>query len=79
MGSIIIKFSFLVLFNLLAFLLIWHILDVILDSWIKYKIIFLVLSVISLVFLSKMFFKKALSNMEKNYPENNNKIKNESK
>jgi len=48
----------------------------------RYKIIFLVLSVASLIFLSKKFFKKALKNIEEISPiiKENNKInKNESK
>ena len=82
MNKIIGNFSLIVLINLLAFLSIWHILDLILETNARYKIIFLVLSTISLVFLSKKFFKKALKeneNKENNENNENNKInKNES-
>jgi len=49
----------------------------------RYKIIFLVLSVASLIFLSKKFFNKTMKDMEKISPKENNKNnkqnKNESK
>ena len=68
---------------MLAFLSIWHILDLNLDTNARYKIIFLVLSIVSLIFLSKKFFKKAIIDMEKISSEENNKNnkqnKNESK
>ena len=83
MGKIMIQFSLIILINLLAFLSIWHILDLNLGTSARYKIIFLVLSVASLIFLSKKFFKKAMKDMEKISPKENNKNnkqnKNESK
>ena len=83
MGKIIIQFSLIMLINLLAFLSIWHILDLNLGTSARYKIIFLVLSVASLIFLSKKFFNKTMKDMEKISPKENNKNnkqnKNESK
>ena len=81
MKRIIGKFSLIMLINLLAFLSIWHILDLILETNARYKIIFLILSVVSLIFLSKKFFKKTLKNIEKASPiiDNNKQNKNESK
>ena len=74
MKNIIWKFSFILLINMLAFLSIWHILDVILDTKVKYKIIFLVLSIISLIFLSKKIFNKTIKEMrEITLKKNNNK------
>ena len=77
MGKIIRKFSFIMLINMLAFLSIWHILDLNLGTNARYKIIFLVLSIISLIFLSKKFFKKALKDIEEINLDNNKKNKNE--
>ena len=81
MKKIIGKFSLIMLVNLLAFLSVWHILDLKLETNARYKIIFLVLSVVSLIFLSKSFFKKTLKNIEKASPiiDNNKQNKNESK
>jgi membrane protein implicated in regulation of membrane protease activity len=76
MGKIIRNFSLIMLINLLAFLSVWHILDLILETNPRYKIIFLVLSTISLVFLSKKFFKKALKDNKKKENNENNKINN---
>jgi len=79
MFKIIRKFSLIMLLNLLVFLSIWHILDLNLWTNARYKILFLVLSVISLIFLSKNFLKKDLEKMQNDIIlENNNKIKNES-
>jgi len=73
MGKIIRKFSFIMLINMLAFLSIWHILDLNLGTNARYKIIFLVLSVFSLIIISKKYFKKALKDFEeiKSIDENN--------
>lgn len=81
MNEIIRKFSYIMIANLIIFLSIWYVLDFLLDEKSKYKIIFLLLSVISLIFLSKNFFKKALKDMEKFSPvikENNKQNKNDS-
>jgi hypothetical protein len=64
------------LWNLLVFLFIWHILDLNLWNTWKYKVIFLVLSVLSLIILSKKFLKKDLDEIQKdidfdNIKENN--------
>jgi len=73
MGKIIRKFSFIMLINMLAFLSIWHILDLNLNTGARYKIIFLVLSVFSLIIISKKYFKKVLKDFEeiKSIDENN--------
>ena len=73
MGNIIRKFSLIMFVNLFAFLAIWHTLDVFLGTKAQYKIIFLVLSVVSLIFLSKKFFNKTMKDMEEISPEENNK------
>lgn len=79
MIKIIRKFSFIMLLNLLVFLSIWYILDLNLWTNARYKIIFLVLSIISLIFLFKKFIKKDLEKMQNDIIlKNNNKIKNES-
>jgi len=81
MGKIIRNFSLIMFINLFAFLAIWHTLDVFLETKAQYKIIFLVLSVASLIFLSKKFFNKTMKDMEKISPKvnNNKQNKNESK
>jgi len=82
MWNLIRKFSFIMLLNLFAFLAVWHILDAILDEGAIYKIIFLILSIPSLIYFSKWFFKKALKDIEEISPEinkNNKQNKNESK
>ena len=82
MWKIIRKFSYIMLVNLLIFLTLGHLLDIFLNSGSRYKIIFLILSVVSLIFFSKKFFKKALKDMEKISPiidKNNKQNKNESK
>lgn len=70
------KFTLIMLWNLLVFLFIWHILDLNLWNTWKYKVIFLVLSVLSLIILSKKFLKKDLDEIQKdidfdNIKENN--------
>jgi len=80
MGKIIRNFSLIMLINLLAFLSIWYILDLNLGTNSRYKIIFLILSVISLIIISKKYFKKALKDMEEISPiidKDNKKNKNE--
>ena len=68
---------------MLAFLSIWHILDLNLGTNARYKIIFLVLSIVSLIFLSKKFFKDTLIEFKENSPiiekDIKQKNKNESK
>ena len=81
MSKIIGKFSIIIFLNLFAFLAIWHILDLNLNTNSRYKIIFLILSVISLIFISKSYFNKALKNFEEISPiiDKNNNKNNESK
>ncbi len=68
MGKIIGKFSLIIFVNLFAFLSVWYIVDEFLGTGAKFKIIFLVLSVVSLVLISKNFFTKALVDIEKISP-----------
>ena len=60
---------------MLAFLSIWHILDLNLGTSARYKIIFLVLSVFSLMIISKKYFKKALKDFEEIKENDKNNIK----
>jgi len=60
MGRIIGKFTLIMVVNLLAFLSVWYILDLIFESGTKMTIVFLILSVFSLVGISSMYFKNAL-------------------
>ena len=69
MGQVIKRFSLIMILNLFAFLAIWHTLDVILESNAMYKIIFLVLSLPSLIFFSKFFLKKALKDIADTDPK----------
>ncbi len=64
MKKIIFKYTVIILVNLFAFLLLWNILDSFFETGSKYLIICLVLSVLSLVFISSLFFKKTLKNLE---------------
>jgi len=75
MGKIIKKFTIIMLANLIIFLAIWHIIDMLSNNNAKFKIIFLVLSIISLFFLSKSFLKKDLDKMAQELEKdiNNNK------
>lgn len=80
MGKIIGKFTLIMIVNLLAFLSVWYILDLIFESGTKLTIIFLILSVFSLVWISSMYFKSAVNKMEEISPkveeeENNNQKK----
>ena len=75
MGKIIGKFTLIMIVNLLAFLSVWYILDLIFESGTKMTIVFLILSVFSLVWISSMYFKSALRKMEEISPiieKNNN-------
>ncbi len=79
MGKIIGKFTLIMVVNLLAFLSVWYILDLFFESGTKMTIIFLILSIFSLVWISSMYFKSALDKMEEISPkieeQNNNQNK----
>lgn len=79
MSKILIQFNLIIVINLLIFLGIWHILDLTLNTWPKYKIIFMILSIVSLTFISKFLFKKVLKNTNESNIKNNKKNNNESK
>jgi len=63
MGKILGRYTLIIALNLFAFLSVWYILDLIFESWSLYKIIFLILSILSLVLISKIFFKRSLKNI----------------
>ncbi|MCD5380727.1 hypothetical protein LR004_02265 [Candidatus Gracilibacteria bacterium] len=60
MGKILGKYTLIIALNLFAFLSVGYILDLIFESGALYKIIFLILSIFSLVFISIFFFKSSL-------------------
>ena len=62
--KVLLKYTFILVVNLLAFLIIWYILDEIFETnWI-FIIIFLILSVISLVIMTQSLVKKNLYKLE---------------
>ncbi len=62
--KVLLKYTFILVVNLLAFLIIWYILDEIFETnWI-FIIIFLILSVISLVVMTQSLVKKNLYKLE---------------
>lgn len=63
MGKILGKYTLIIALNLFAFLSVWYILDEIFESWTLFKIIFLILSILSLVLISIFFFKSSLKNI----------------
>ena len=68
--KILIKYTFILIVNLLIFLTIWYFLDKLFNTnWI-FIIIFLILSIISLVIMIQILVKKNLSNLE-NIKNNN--------
>ncbi len=60
MFKILGKYTLIIALNLFAFLSVWYILDLIFESWTLYKIVFLILSIFSLVVISIFFFKGSL-------------------
>jgi len=62
-NKILIKYTTVLLVNLLAFLSIWYILDKIFETWWKFIILFLILSIVSLVILTQNLVRKNLSKL----------------
>ena len=57
MKKILLKYTLIILVNLFAFLSVWYILDAIFETSWKIVIVFLILSVFSLVMISQYFMK----------------------
>lgn len=72
MKKFFIKYSLIILINLFAFLLVWYILDAIFYTNWKIIIVFLILSVFSLVIISQYFIKKNLEKLNNIKPINKN-------
>ena len=51
--------------NLFAFLVVWHIFDVVFSADWFYKIVFLILSVFSLIIISIFYIRTTLKNLTK--------------
>ncbi len=60
MLKFILKYTIIIFVNLFAFLTLWHILDGIFDTGKLCTVIFLILSIVSLVLISHFFIKKTL-------------------
>ena len=68
--KVLLKYTFILVINLLAFLIIWYILDRIFETNWVFIVVFLILSVISLVMMTQSLVKKNLSKLE-NIKNNN--------
>jgi F0F1-type ATP synthase assembly protein I len=73
--KILLKYTVILLINLLAFLSIWYILDKIFDTNWRFIILFLILSIVTLVIITQNLVRKNLSKLN-NIKEN---IKNNTK
>lgn len=62
--KVLLKYTVILLVNLLAFLAVWYILDKIFETDWKFIAFFLILSVISLVILTQNLVKKNLAKLE---------------
>lgn len=61
------KFTLIILLNLFAFLSIWHILDVIFSGNWYFKLIFIFISIVNLVFIALIYLRNQINNnIEKN-------------
>ena len=68
--KVLLKYTFILVINLFAFLIIWYILDKIFETnWI-FVVVFLILSIISLVIMTQNLVKKNLYKLE-NIKNNN--------
>ena len=76
MWKFALKFSFIILGNLFAFLMIWYILDTIFETRWLYLVISLVLSVFSLVWISYVYIGSYLKEINKLDENIDNKEKN---
>jgi positive regulator of sigma E activity len=67
MRKILFKYTLIILINLFAFLAVWYILDAIFETNWKIVVVFLILSIFSLVIISQYFMKinlEKLSNIK---------------
>lgn len=62
--KILLKYSIILVINLLAFLSIWYILDKIFETNWKFIALFLILSIVSLIILTQNLVKKNLNKLE---------------
>lgn len=69
--KILFKYTLILVINLLAFLSVWYILDLIFETNWKFIVLFLILSIFSLVILTQLLVRKNLSRL--NDIKNNNK------
>jgi len=67
--KVLIKYTMILVGNLLAFLLIWYILDKIFETEWKFIALFLILSIISLVILTQNLVKKNLNKLNNIKPK----------
>ncbi len=63
MKKFFVRYSLIIFWNLFVFLSIWFILDKIFNSKPKFLVIFLILSIFSLVLISSFFIKKILKDL----------------
>ena len=63
MKKFFVRYSLIIFWNLFVFLSIWFILDKIFNSKPKFLVIFLILSIFSLVLISSFFIKKTLKDL----------------
>ncbi len=64
MQKFFIKYTLLIFVNLLAFLLVWHILDVLFWGGAKFKITFLLISIVPLLVVWGKMIQKSIKNLE---------------
>ncbi len=62
MTKTLVKFTLVILVNLFAFLSVWHILDVIFLKERLFKLIFVFISVIPLIYFAHRFIKEQIKN-----------------
>ncbi len=63
MKKYFINITAIIFVNLFAFLTVWHILDAIFWSGVKFKLIFIFISIISLVFIMTFYLKKIIKEL----------------
>jgi len=73
--KILIKYTLILIINLIIFLFIWYILDKIFETNWMFIIIFLILSIISLIIMTQNLVRKNLSKLENIKETNKDNIK----
>ena len=73
MWKFVLKFGLIILINLFAFLFVWNILDALFLTGAKFKIIFLLLSIVSLAIIWSFYIRKTLSDLKNINSKNNGK------